>query len=48
MMKKEEIVAMRDSDLWHVVRYTVGLTEQHCNKLTWAKEELRRRGYTVN
>lgn len=46
-MSKEQIVSLTTDDLWAIVRSTNPMTERFANELTWAKAELRRRGYSL-
>lgn len=41
---KLSICMLNTKALWAIVRSTNALTEQFANELTWAKEELKRRG----
>ena len=43
----QDIVSMETPALWAILRSTNSLTERFCNQLTWAKSELRRRGFAV-
>ena len=38
---------MPTNSLWSIIHYTNAMTEKSCNELTWAKVELRRRGFVV-
>lgn len=44
---RDQIKTCPTNDLWAIVRSTESMTERFANKLTWAKEELKRRGYFV-
>jgi hypothetical protein len=44
---REAIVTLQDHELWAILRSTNALSEKFCNELTWAKDELRRRGFSV-
>jgi hypothetical protein len=46
-MSREQISSLPTRSLWAILRSTNALTEKFCNELTWAKAELRRRGYQV-
>lgn len=46
-MTKQAIQSLPTTQLWAIVRSTNSLTTKFANELTWAKEELRRRGYVV-
>jgi hypothetical protein len=46
-MTKDQIVSLSTQDLWAIVRSTNAVTERFANELTWAKAELRRRGFQV-
>ena len=46
-MNREQILTLESRVLWSIVRSTNSLTERFCNELTWAKEELRRRGFSI-
>lgn len=46
-MTQDQIITLPTRDLWAIVRSTNVLTERFCNELTWAKAELRRRGFAV-
>lgn len=46
-MAKEAITSLPTKSLWAILRSTNSLTERFCNELTWAKAELRRRGFVV-
>jgi len=46
-MSKDQIVALDTKSLWAILRSTNAMTERFANELTWAKEELRRRGHAV-
>ena len=43
-MNKEQIQSLPSENLWAIVRSTNSMTEKFANELTWAKEELTRRG----
>jgi hypothetical protein len=47
LMTREAIQNLPTAALWAIVRSTNSLTERFCNELTWAKAELRRRGFKV-
>jgi hypothetical protein len=44
---REKIVALQTRQLWAILRSTNSMTERFANELTWAKSELRRRGFAV-
>lgn len=46
-MSKDQIVSLNTDDLWAIIRSTNAMTERFANELTWAKAELRRRGFAV-
>jgi hypothetical protein len=46
-MTKDHIVSLPTRQLWAILRSTNSMSEKFCNELTWAKAELRRRGYQV-
>lgn len=46
-MTREEINALPTHQLWSILKSTNALTEKFANELTWAKAELRRRGFAV-
>lgn len=46
-MTKEQIISLETCSLWAILRSTSAMTERFCNELTWAKAELRRRGFAV-
>jgi hypothetical protein len=46
-LTREQIQALTTRELWAIVRSTNGMTERFANELTWAKAELRRRGFVV-
>lgn len=46
-MTKEQIVSLDTKSLWAILRSTNSMTERFCNELTYAKAELRRRGFQV-
>lgn len=46
-LTREQIVAFETETLWAIVRSTNAMTERFANELTWAKAELRRRGFAV-
>ena len=46
-MTKDAIVSLPTETLWAILRSTSCMTERFCNELTWAKAELRRRGFGV-
>lgn len=41
---REQIITLPTKDLWAIIRSTNSMTERFDNELTWAKEELKRRG----
>jgi hypothetical protein len=44
---KARIVALDTKSLWAILRSTNAMTERFASELTWAKAELRRRGFAV-
>lgn len=46
-MTKDQIVSLDTDSLWAIVRSTNAMTAKFANELTWAKAELRRRGFVV-
>lgn len=46
-MTKEAIQSLETAKLWAILRSTNAMTEKFANELTWAKAELRRRGFAV-
>lgn len=46
-MTKDQIVSLDTDALWSILRSTNAMTERFANELTWAKAELRRRGFAV-
>lgn len=46
-MTKTEITALSTRQLWAILRSTNAMTVRFANELTWAKAELRRRGFNV-
>ncbi len=46
-MTKQAIVSLETPTLWAIIRSTNSMTERFANELTWAKAELRRRGFAV-
>ena len=46
-MTKEAIQSLNTRALWAILRSTNAMTERFANELTWAKAELRRRGFAV-
>jgi hypothetical protein len=44
---KERIVSMPTESLWAILRSTNSLSERFANELSYAKQELRRRGFAV-
>lgn len=46
-LTRAQINGLSTDELWAIVRSTKALSERFCNELTWAKEELRRRGFVV-
>jgi hypothetical protein len=42
-----DIRSYSDKTLFDILRHGRVHTEQQCNELVWAKEELRRRGFTL-
>ena len=41
------IVTLDTKTLWSILCSGNALTERFCNELTWAKAELRRRGFVI-
>lgn len=46
-MTREQIQCLETRSLWAILRSTNAMTERFANELTWAKTELRRRGFAV-
>jgi hypothetical protein len=44
---KDRIAALDTKSLWAILRSANAMTERFANELTWAKAELRRRGFAV-
>lgn len=47
MSTKDQIVALATRELWGILKSKNAMTENFANELTWAKAELRRRGFQV-
>lgn len=43
---RDEIEALPTRSLWAILRAPNKINELFCNQLTWAKAELRRRGFS--
>lgn len=48
LLCKEDIQSLPTYSLWAILRSTNAMIERFANQLTWAKAELRRRGFAVN
>lgn len=46
-LSKQAVVTLTTEELWAIVRSTNSMTERFANELTWAKAELRRRGFNI-
>ena len=46
-LSKQQVQTLTTRELWAIIRSTNSMTERFANELTWAKAELRRRGFAV-